>query len=161
ASWWALALGAATMAVAFMVRGPAGLSSARPEASVGDLALSLPVVPFLAAALLRLGGQPVAVRRLRLLLDGLILGIAPALAGLAAVARAAEQAWPGQAPMEGTFWAALPLPSVLALRQMVTLVDNRRLLKSAATAGAAEERPRDLGQGRTSSLEEQHVVRTL
>src|SRR5204862_108825 len=161
ASWWALALGAATMAVAFMVRGPAGLSSARPEASVGDLALSLPVVPFLAAALLRLGGQPVAVRRLKLLLDVLILGIAPAFAGLVVVALAAVQAWLGQPPMEGTFLAALTLLSLLVLRQMVTLVDNRRLLKSVATAGEAEERLRDLGQALNSSLEEEHVVRML
>ncbi len=81
-SWWALAVGGASMTVALLLRLPGSTALRATESSRSDLLLLIPVVPFLIAALLRLGGETRGVRRLKLLLDVLILGLSPALAGL-------------------------------------------------------------------------------
>ena len=61
--------------------------------SRADLALLVPVVPFLIAALFRLGGEPREIRRLKLLLDVLILAPLAALAGLTIAGLVGSQLW--------------------------------------------------------------------
>lgn len=291
-SWWALSAGALAMFAALLIRGPGSAVGGAKANLLPELALLAPAGPFLVASLLRLGGEPLRIRRLKLLVDVLILGLSPALVGLLAAQRNATQtgveptqqlvasayavcytamafailvsvrgkalprpqsppglllsgvallslaallcaarllglaphatgigqsfwgvgiglvgvaAWRtfrargssgdavqavvedesrlrlvpsalagavvlviavtqalhAEPPMEGVFLGSLTLLSLLVGRQMVTLAENRRLLRRVESAGEVEERLRDLGLVLNSSLELPHVLQMV
>ncbi|GEM_PF-1781606 len=132
-SWWALAAGAATMALALLGRGPRGLSDPASAGLAGEMAMLAPVPPFLLAALLRLGGHSVAARRLKLLLDVLILGLSPALAGLVLVEWMAPP--PGVGPAHQLI-ASIYAVSYTALGfGVLVAVRGKRLPRALSPAG--------------------------